>query len=107
MRKVILTAPNKKRYITKTPYTINDTFMSLAPSIRDTNKFFSENDLSFIKNELVPTGLVTAIDAMQFIGRGATIFTMPLDGRKREAKVLEYFAWDKAYQFIKDNLKNN
>ena len=55
----------------------------------------------------MPTGLVTAIDAMQFIGRGATIFTIPLDGRKREAKDLEYFAWDKAYQFIKDNLKNN
>ena len=107
MRKVILTAPNKKRYITKTLYTINDTFMSLAPSIRDTNKFFSENDLSFIKDKLVPTRLVTAIDAMQFIACGSRISTLPLDGRTREAKDLEYFAWDKAYQFIKDNLKNN
>ena len=107
MRKVILTAPNKKRYITKTLYTINDTFMSLAPSIRDTNKFFSENDLSFIKDKLVPTRFVTAIDAMQFIGCGSRISTLPLDGRTCEAKDLEYFAWDKAYQFIKDNLKNN
>lgn len=41
MNKVILTAPNGKVYITKTPYGINDYFNALAPSIKDTTKFFT------------------------------------------------------------------
>lgn len=40
---------------------------------------------------------------MQFIAQGSQIYTVPLDGRKKEAKKLSYFAWDNAYQFIKDN----
>ena len=77
--------------------------MALAPSIRDTNKFFNERDLKFIKETLVPKGRVTAIDGMQFIAQGSSIYTIPMDGRKKEAKKLNYFAWDIAYQFIKDN----
>ena len=49
MNKVILTAPNGKVYITKTKYDINDSFYSLAPSIKDSNRFFKEKDLKFIK----------------------------------------------------------
>lgn len=105
MRKVILTAPNGKVYITKTKYPLNDTFHSLAPSIKDSNKYFSERDLKFIKEELIGRKHlnVTAIDGLQFIAQGATIYSVPMDGRKKEAKNYEYFCWDKAYQFAKDN----
>lgn len=103
MYKVILTAPNGKVYITKTRYVINDSFNFLAPSIKDSNRFFNEKDLKFIKETLMPKGRVTAIDAMQFIARGSRIYTVPMDGRKTEAKKLSYFAWDDAYQFLKDN----
>lgn len=65
MNKVILTAPNGKVYITKTKYDINDSFYSLAPSIKDSNRFFKEKDLKFIKETLMPKGRVTAIDGMQ------------------------------------------
>lgn len=54
MNKVILTAPNGKVYITKTKYDINDSFSSLAPSIKDSNRFFKEKDLKFIKETLMP-----------------------------------------------------
>ena len=103
MYKVILTAPNGKVYITKTRYVINDSFNFLAPSIKDSNRFFNEKDLKFIKETLMPKGRVTAIDAMQFIARGSRIYTVPMDGRTTDAKKLSYFAWDDAYQFIKDN----
>ena len=95
MNKVILTAPNGKVYITKTKYDINDSFYSLAPSIKDSNRFFKEKDLKFIKE--------TLMDGMQFIAQGSRIYTIPMDGRTTEAKKLSYFAWDNAYQFIKDN----
>ena len=103
MNKVILTAPNGKVYITKTKYDINDSFHSLAPSINDSNRFFNEKDLKFIKETLMPKGRVTAIDAMQFIAQGSRIYTVPMDGRTTQAKKLSYFTWDNAYQFIKDN----
>jgi len=105
MNKVILTAPNGKVYITKTPYDINDSFNALAPSIKDTTKFFTQKDLTFIKETLIREKhlKVTAIDGMQFIAQGSQIYTVPLDGRKKEAKKLSYFAWDNAYRFIKDN----
>lgn len=108
MNKVILTAPNGKTYITKTPYDINDYFNTLAPSIKDTNKFFTEKDLKFIKETLIGEKhlKVTAIDGLQFIAQGTKIYTIPLDGRKKEAKKLNYFAWDNAYQFAKDNNKD-
>jgi len=99
MNKVILTAPNGKVYITKTPYDINDSFNALAPSIKDTTKFFTQKDLTFIKETLIREKhlKVTAIDGMQFIAQGSQIYTVPLDGRKKEAKKLSYFAWDNAY----------
>ena len=103
MNKVILTAPNGKVYITKTKYDINDSFYSLAPSIKDSNGFFNEKDLKFIKETLMPKGRVTAIDGMQFIAQGSRIYTVPMDGRTTQAKKLSYFTWDNAYQFIKDN----
>ena len=102
MNKVILTAPNGKVYITKTKYDINDSFYSLAPSIKDSNRFFKEKDLKFIKETLLPKGRVTAIDAMQFIAQGSHIYTVPMDGRTTQAKKLSYFALDNAYQFIKE-----
>ena len=103
MNKVILTAPNGKVYITKTKYDINDSFYSLAPSIKDSNRFFKEKDLKFIKETLMPKGRVTAIDGMQFIAQGSRIYTVPMDGRTTQAKKLSYFTWDNAYQFLKDN----
>ena len=90
MNKVILTAPNGKVYITKTKYDINDSFYSLAPSIKDSNRFFKEKDLKFIKETLMPKGRVTAIDGMQFIAQGSRIYTIPMDGRTTEAKKLSY-----------------
>lgn len=105
MRKVILTAPNGKVYMTKTNHSINDNFIALHPSIIDTTRYFSEGDLKFIKETLIPQGRVTAIDGLQFIARGSTIFSTRLDGRTKEAKSYEYFSWDKAYQFVKDNQK--
>ena len=103
MYKVILTAPNGKVYVTKTRYVINDSFNFLAPSIKDSNRFKKEKDLKFNKETLMPKGRVTAIDAMQFIAQGSRIYTVPMDGRTSQAKKLSYFAWNNAYQFIKDN----
>ena len=103
MYKVILTAPNGKVYITKTRYVINDSFNFLAPSIKDSNRFFNEKDLKFIKETLMPKGRVTAIDGMQFIAQGSRIYTVPMDGSTTKAKKLSYFAWENADQFIKDN----
>lgn len=104
MRKVILTAPNGKVYIAKTKHPLNDSFNSLAPSIKDTNKYFSEKDLKFIKETLIPKGRVTAIDGLQFIAQGSTtLYSTPIDGRSKEAQRYKYFCWDEAYQFVKDN----
>ena len=103
MYKVILTAPNGKVYITKTRYVINDSFNFLAPSIKDSNRFFNEKDLKFIKETLMPKGRVTAIDGMQFIAQGSRIYTVPMDGRTTKANNLSYFSLDNSYKFIKDN----
>lgn len=49
---------------------------------------------------------MTAKDALQFIAKGKTIpviYSVPIDGRKTPNKSLPYFAWDIAYQFVKDN----
>lgn len=81
MNKVILTAPNGKVYIAKTKYDINDSFYSLAPSIKDSNRFFNEKDLKFIKETLMPKGRVTAIDAMQF-HRSRLTYLHRTNGRK-------------------------
>lgn len=106
MNKVILTAPNGKTTIFKTKGDYNIPFNALAPSIKQPDKFFSQKDLTFIEDNLIKMGM-TAKDALQFIAKGKTIpiiYSVPIDGRKTPNKSLPYFAWDIAYQFVKDNI---
>lgn len=102
MNKVILTAPNNKTMIFKTKGNYNISFNALAPSVKQPDKFFSQKDLSYIENNLIKMGM-SAKDALQFIAKGSYIYSVPMDGRKKQNKTLPYFAWDIAYQFIKDN----
>lgn len=102
MNKVILTAPNGKTTIFKTKGDYNIPFNALAPSVKQPDKFFSQRDLTYIEDNLIKMGM-SAKDALQFIAKGSYIYSVPIDGRKTPNKSLPYFAWDIAYQFVKDN----
>lgn len=101
--KVIVTASNGKTKVYKTKGNFDNLFNSLAPSIKS-NYFFKQKDLAYINDELVPMG-ATAYDARVFVigGQNSQITSTPMDGRSNLARVLPYFHWDDAYQFIMDN----
>lgn len=101
--KVTITASNGKTKVYKTKGNFNVLFNSLAPSIKS-NYFFKQRDLAYINDELVPIG-ATAYDTRVFVigGKNSQITSIPMDGRSNVARVLPYFHWDDAYQFIMDN----
>lgn len=100
MKKVIITVPNGKSIVYKTRENYNIPFNALAPNVKE--KFFKKTDLDYIEENLVRQGF-TADNAKTYIAVGAYIYSVPMDGRKKEARKLGDFSWDKAYQFIKDN----
>lgn len=101
--KVVITASNGKTKMWKTKGNFDEPFNSLAPSVKS-NYFFKQKDLEYINKELVPMGC-SAHDARIFVigGRNSQINSTKMDGRSNLAKVLPYFNWSDAYQFIMDN----
>lgn len=101
--KVVITASNGKTKMFKTRGNFDTPFNSLAPSVKS-NYFFKQKDLEYINSELVPMGAST-YDARIFVigGRNSQIISTPMDGRSNLGKVLPYFNWSDAYQFIMDN----
>lgn len=104
MIRVIVTASNGKTKSYKTNGYFDVPFNALAPSIKGSTYFFKKKDLEYIHSTLVPKGC-TACDAKQFIigGKNTQIYYVPIDRRKKLAKVLPYLHWDNVYQFMMDN----
>ena len=103
MYKVVITASNGKTKMFKTRGNFDIHFNSLAPSVKS-NYFSKQKDLEYINSELVPMG-ASAYDARIFVigGRNSQIISTPMDGRSNLGRVLSYFNWSDAYQFIMDN----
>lgn len=101
--KVVITASNGKTKMWKTKGNFDEPFNSLAPSVKS-NYFFKQKDLEYINKELVPMGC-SAYDARIFVigGKNSQINSTKMDGRSNLGKVLPYFNWSDAYQFIMDN----
>lgn len=101
--KVVITASNGKSKMFKTKGNFDVPFNSLASSVKS-NYFFKQKDLEYINCELVPIG-ASAYDARIFVigGRNSQIISTPMDGRSNLGRVLPYFNWSDAYQFIMDN----
>ena len=100
MEKVIISAPNGKSIVYKSRGNYNIPFNALAPTVKE--KFFKKTDLDYMEKNLVKQGF-TADNATVYVAVGDCIYSVPMDGRKKESRKLEYFSWDKAYQFIKEN----
>lgn len=107
MNKVTIIASNGKTKVYKTKSNFNIPFNALAPTIKSTY-FFKQKDLDYINTNLTKMGC-TAYDARIFVigGRNAQIISTKMDGRCGLAKVLSYFHWDDAYQFMMDNATQN
>lgn len=103
MNKVTIIASNGKTKVYKTKGNFDVPFNALAPTIKSTY-FFKQKDLDYINTKLNKMGC-TAYNARIFVigGRNAQIISSKMDGRSNLAKVLPYFHWDDAYQFMMDN----
>lgn len=102
MNKVTIIANNGKTKTFKTKGNFDVPFNALAPKIK--SYYFKKKDLDFINEKLNKMGC-TAYNARVFVlgGHFTQIIQNKMDGRSTTAKILPYFHWDDAYQFMMDN----